>query len=59
MLEINLKSASESSEVERSEREDWSRNRRVKPSTDDNAKTEQVSRYISYLNTLIIISIKR
>ncbi|CAG9532444.1 unnamed protein product [Cercopithifilaria johnstoni] len=37
----NPKSASESSETERTEKEDWSRNRRVKPSADDKTKTEQ------------------
>ncbi|KAL3982618.1 Ephrin family protein [Acanthocheilonema viteae] len=38
---MNPKSALEPSEAERTEKEDWSRNRRVKPSTDDKVKTEQ------------------
>ncbi|VDK82559.1 unnamed protein product [Litomosoides sigmodontis] len=38
---MDLKSASESSEAERAEREEWSRSRRVRPSTNDKVKTEQ------------------
>lgn len=50
MLGMDLKSALESLEVERTEREEWSRNRRVRPSINDKAKTEQVSQYISHRN---------
>uniref|UniRef100_A0A0R3S487 Ephrin RBD domain-containing protein n=1 Tax=Elaeophora elaphi TaxID=1147741 RepID=A0A0R3S487_9BILA len=38
---MDPKSALESSEEERTEKEDWSRNHRIKPSTDNKAKTKQ------------------